>query len=396
MHFSDGRLGMQSGLKGNCAGTRRRRPLRPIALILMVLLAMPTAPALAQSVPLSGLGRFSGWRENALIGYGIVTGLAGSGDTRRNEVTRQALRNVLSRFGAAVTEDQISSRNVAVVMVIATLPASANVGDRIDATVTSIGDARSLAGGALLMTPLLGPDQRPYALAQGALLAGGHDFESDLNRQQRNYPTTATLQGGATIEAAVDAQILGDKGELGFLLNDPNFGTAERAANGINERFGTGTAWVKNADEVRVRFTGAARDLAGFVAAVQSVSIEPQRAARVVINERSGTIVAGGDVLISSVVISQGDIRVTITADRQASQPSFLAGFAGGDVRSMVVTNTRLDVDDGPDAVLSFPNTTVADLVEGLSRARVNTRRTISILQAIKAAGALHADIIVQ
>ncbi len=355
------------------------------------------APAASHAlVPLSGLGRFGGWRENSLIGYGIVTGLAGSGDTRRNGLTRQALRNVLSRLGTAVTEDQLSSRNVAVVIVVARLAASANVGDRMDATVSSIGDARSLAGGTLLMTPLLGPDQRAYALAQGPLLTGGHSFESERNQQQRNYPTTALLQGGATVETAVDAQILSAEGEIGFLLNDPNFGTAQRISEAVNARFGSGSAWVRNADEVRIRFQGDRAAFAGFAAELEGISIEPNRAPRIVINERTGTVVAGADVQISGVVISQGDIRVTVTADNQASQPSFVAGMAS-DVRSLVVTNTRLDVEEaGGDAVLRFPNTTVADLVQGLTQARVNTRRMISILQAIKTAGALHADIIVE
>ena len=357
---------------------------------------LAAAPAAAQQVPLSALGRFEGWRDNALIGYGLVTGLAGSGDSRRNEVTRQALRNVLSRLGTSVTEEQISSRNVAAVIVMATLPASANVGDRIDVVVSSIGDARSLAGGTLLMTPLLGPDQRPYALAQGPLVAGGHSFESERNLDQRNYPTTAVLQAGATVETAVDAHILRDDGELAFLLGDPNFATAQSVAEAVNARFGADTAWVRNADEVRMRFRGERARLAAFVAELQALTVQPTRAARVVINERTGTIVAGGDVTISSVVISQGDIRVTVTAENSASQPSFISGFAS-DVRSLIVTNTRLEVEQSQgDAVISFPNTTVADLVEGLSRARVNTRRTISILQAIKAAGALHADIIVQ
>jgi flagellar P-ring protein precursor FlgI len=371
---------------------------RAASAALLSLWALAAAvPAAAQQVPLSALGRFDGWRENALIGYGLVTGLAGSGDTRRNEVTRQALRNVLSRLGTTVTEDQISSRNVAVVMVIARLPASANVGDRIDAVVSSIGDARSLAGGTLLMTPLLAPDQRTYALAQGSLVVGGHSFESNENLQQRNYPTTGVLQGGATVELPVDAQILRNDGELAFLLSDPNFGTAQRIAESINGRFGAGSAWVRNADEVRIRFQNDPRMLAAFVADLQALVVEPVRTARIVINERTGTIVAGGDVMISSVVISQGDIRVTVTAENTASQPSFISGFAS-DVRSLVITNTKLDVAQGDtgDAVMHFPNTTVADLVEGLSHARVGTRRVIAILQAMKTAGAVHADIIVQ
>jgi flagellar P-ring protein precursor FlgI len=371
-----------------------RRPIL-LGMLLPLLLGAP-GPALAQLVPVSSLGRFDGWRDNALIGYGLVTGLAGSGDTRQNEVTRQALRNVLSRLGTSVTNDQISSRNVAVVIVTARLPASANVGDRIDATVSSIGDARSLAGGTLLMTPLMAPDSRTYALAQGALVTGGYDFRNDLNRQQRNYPTSATLQGGATIEHSVDASILGSDGAVRFLLNDPDFGTAERIAEAINQRFGARIAEARNADEVRVAYSGRRSDLIAFAAALQAVSVEPARTARVVINERTGTIVAGGDVLISSVVISQGDIRVTVTGQRDASQPSNIDGLAS-DIRSLVVTNSKMDVEQGAhDAVVSFPNTSVADLVEGLSRAHVDTRRTIAILQAIKAAGALHADLLVE
>lgn len=366
------------------------------APLLAILLLCAGAPAAAQDVPLKGLGRFDGWRENALIGYGLVTGLAGSGDTRRSGVTRQALRNVLSRLGTVISEDQISSRNVAVVIVTARLPASANVGDRIDAVVSSIGDARSLAGGTLLMTPLMGPDQRPYALAQGSIITGGHSFESELSSSQRNYPTSAVLQGGATIEKSVDAQILRPDGELAFLLNDPSFGTAQRIAEGINGRFGAGSATVRNADEVRIRFAGDPAHIAAYVADLESLAVQPERPPRVVINERTGTVVAGGDVMISSVVISQGDVKVTVTADNYASQPSFISGFAN-DVRSLVVTNTKLEVEQGVgDAAVSFPNTSVADLVQGLFRARVNTRRTISILQAMKAAGALHAELIVQ
>jgi len=371
--------------------------MRRWLLLPFALLAIGTPCAVnAQLVPLSTLGRFDGWRENSLIGYGLVTGLAGSGDTRQNEVTRQALRNVLSRLGTSISEDQISSRNVAVVIVTAKLPASANVGDRIDAAVSSIGDARSLAGGTLLMTPLLGPNGQPYALAQGALVTGGHNFENDLNSQQRNYPTSATLQGGATIERAVDASILRDDGSIRFLLNDPNFATARRIADAINMRFGGRIAEARNADEVLIAYSGNRADLTTFAAEVQSVTVEPERYARVVINERTGTVVAGGDVTISSVVISQGDIRVTVTGQRDASQPQFIDGFAR-DVRSLVITNTQMDVQQGAnDAVVSFPNTTVADLVQGLARVHVNTRRMIAILQAIKAAGALHAELIVE
>lgn len=372
---------------------------RALRIGMTAALALCPALAVAAPVPLSGLGRFQGWRDNALIGYGLVTGLAGSGDTRRSVVTRQTLKNVLSRLGTTVTEDQINSRNVAVVIVTAVLPASANVGDKLTITVSSIGDSRSLAGGTLLMTPLMGPDERVYALAQGPVLAGGYDFKSDLNREQRNYPTTAMLEAGATVETAVDAQLLGKDNTVGFVLSEPSFEGAERIAQAVDMTFGTGTAAVKNADEVRIAFRGDTRQFAGFMARLESLAVEPNRVPRIVINERTGTIVAGGDVRISSVVIAQGDLKVTITGERTASQPGFFGGFASDveNVGSLVVTNTKLVVEDRKrDTVVSFPNTTVADLVQGLSRAKVDTRGIISVLQATKAAGALHASILVQ
>lgn len=368
--------------------------------VALACISFAAAPALApqasaQEVALKGLGRFDGWRENPLIGYGIVVGLAGSGDSARNAATRQALYNVYSRLGVTVSQDDINSRNVAMVIVVAKLPASANVGDRIPVTVSSTGDARSLAGGTLLMTSLLGPDKRPYALAQGPLIAGGESFESQLNLRQRNYPTTARLEDGATVETAVRADLIGKDGTLGFLLFDPDFTTADRIATSINQRLGADTAWATGADEVRIRYSAPSERLSSFLASIENLPVKPDRTPRIVVNERTGTIVAGGDVTISSVTVSQGDIKVTVKAEVAASQPGFVAGYAN-DVRSLVITNTDLDVQHDQDVVASFANTTVGDLVRGLSQARVDTRRIISILQAIRSAGALHAEIVVQ
>ena len=362
---------------------------------ILLLLVLAASGARAEEVRVKDLGRFLGWRENALVGYGIVTGLAGSGDSPRSEVTRQALRNVLSRLGANVTPDQIQSRNVAAVIVTATLPPSANIGDRIDVSASSIGDARSLVGGNLLMTPLVGPDQKTYALAQGALVVGGYRFDSNYNRQQKNYPASGVLPGGATVETSVRSDLLADGDALVFVLKDADATTAERIADGINAVLGPGAARVRDSGAVRIR-ASASDDIYRLISRVENVSISPDIPARVVVNERSGTVVAGGSVRISSVVISQGDIRVSVSVDNQASQPSFVSG-ASSDVRSLIVTNTKLEVTaPRDDAVVSFPNTTVADLVEGLARVHVDTRGVIAVLQAIKAAGALHADIIVQ
>lgn len=346
-------------------------------------------------VRLKDIGRFLGWRDNALIGYGLVTGLTGSGDSSRSAATKQALSNVLSRLGANIPPDLMQSRNVAAVMVTANLPPSANVGDRIDVSVTSIGDARSLAGGILLMTPLLGPDRKPYALAQGALTIGGYNFRDNINLRQKNYPTAGIISGGATVEVQIEAN-LAVNGWLTFILREPDFTTAQRVADAINQTLGPGAAQVRSAEAVQIAATG--RDANRMVARIENVSVTPDQAARVVINERSGTVVAGGGVKISSVVIAQGDIKVSVTTDNQA-QPFFFDGLAldRRGARGLIVTNSKLEVSDASnDVAVHFPNTTVADLVRGLGQAKVGTRDMIAILQAIKTAGALHAEIVVQ
>jgi flagellar P-ring protein FlgI len=374
----------------------RFRAILAAALALMGGCWLSVGVAQAGDVPLKAIGRFDGWRDNPLIGYGVVVGLAGTGDSPRSAMTRQALQNVIGRFGSSVTERDINARNVAVVLVVATLPPSANVGDKIAVTVSSAGDARSLAGGLLLMTPLHGPDSLPYALAQGPLLVGGYSFEADANLQQRNFPTTARVENGATIERSAQAMLVRPDGSLGFLLTDPNFTTAQRIAERINSSYGVQIATARSADEVAIRFAGSNHEAPQFVAGLQNLTVEPDRLPRVVVNERTGTVVAGSDVRISSTVIAQGDIRVTVRTENQASQPGLFVGPASG-VSSLVVSNTQLDVAQGSDDVVaSFPNSSVADLVEGLAAAKVDTRRLISILQALRAVGALNAEIVVQ
>lgn len=363
-------------------------------LIVLFAFAVAGGPAHADDVRLKDIGRFDGWRDNPLVGYGIVTGLAGSGDSPRNEVTRQALRNVLARMGMTLSVDQIQSRNVAVVIVTATLPPSANVGDKIDVSVSSVGDARSLAGGSLLMTPLLGPDQRTYALAQGALVVGGYRFEADQNLKQKNYPTVGILPAGATIESAVDAKLLKPDDRLIYLLRNPDFTTAENVAMEINRYLGWGAASVLSADSVSISARDWPGPLNSLLTGIENLHVRADQTARIVINERSGTVVAGGDVRISDVTIAQGDIKVTVAIDNSYGQPNIYGGFVRN-ARGTVVTNTRLDVEE-TDAVIRATGTTVADLIQGLARAKVKTRDMIAILQAMKAAGALHAEIIVQ
>ncbi|MBS0253868.1 MAG: flagellar basal body P-ring protein FlgI [Proteobacteria bacterium] len=364
-----------------------------VALIASALAGL--APAGAEQVRLKDLGRFQGARENPLVGYGVVTGLSGTGDTARNEVTRQALRNVLARLGMNVTTDQVQSRNVAVVMVTASLPPSAGKGDRIDVNVASAGDARSLAGGTLLMTPLLGPDQQVYALAQGTLVVSGYRFEADQNVRQKNIPTSGVLPGGATVERPVTSDLADGDGAITFVLRQGDHTTAEKVAAGVNAELGGAVASVLSADRVRITTRSWAGSLNSLLSRIENLAVQPDSVARIVVNERSGTIVAGGQVRISDVVIAQGDIRVAVSIDRSATQSGIYGGYTH-DASGLVITNTRLDVAEDRNAVVHFPEATVADLAQGLAREQVPTRTMIDILQAMKAAGALHADIIVQ
>ena len=367
-----------------------------LTLVLYASMALSAAASDVGDVRVKDLGRFLGWRDNALVGYGLVTGLSGSGDSPHNSVTQQALSNVLSRLGTNIPAQQLDSRNVAAVMVTATLPPTASVGDQINVAVTSIGDARSLAGGILLMTQLLGADQRTYALAQGSLVVGGYNFRDNGNLRQKNYPTSGVIVGGATVETAVTASLLDGSGHLTFVLNDPDFTTAQRIADGLNAALGPNTATARGAETVAINLTTDGANLTRLISEIESVSVSPDLPARVVINEKSGTVVAGGSVQISSVVIAQGDIKVAVDAEHDALQP-YVGGRPGHSGRGLIVTNSNLEVSDNVgDTVVKLPNTTVADLARALAKAKVDTRSTIEILQAIKAAGALHAEIVVQ
>lgn len=371
--------------------------LRPVlALAAGLCLALSAAaPSTAQDVRLRDLGRFQGWRDNALIGYGLVTGLTGTGDSPRNPVTQRAVSNALGRLGSNISPEQIRSRNVAAVMVTAVLPPSANVGDRIDVSVTSLGDARSLSGGVLLMTTLTGPDQQPYAIAQGPLVVGGYQFVSNRNAEQRNVPTTGLISDGGVVEVATEARTLEATGDLVFVLREPSFTTAVRVADAVNAGVPGARAKVADADMVRIDVNGAP-DLFRLISTIEELPVAPADLARIVVNERTGTVVAGGGVRISSVAVSQGDIRVSVRERNDASQPEVYGGY-NPELTGLVIRNTSIEVREDPaDAVISFPNTTVGDLMDGLSRAGVDIRGKIAVLQAIKAAGALHAEIVIQ
>ena len=368
-----------------------------IWLIATALLAW-TEMACAQPVRVKDLGRVTSARENGLIGYGLVTGLAGTGDSQRSKATRQSMANLLSRFDLSIASDDIQSRNVAAVIVTANLPTYARAGDTLDVTVTSVGDARSLVGGSLLMAPLKGPDGRIYALAQGPLTVGGYRYDANNNLVQKNHPTVGLISGGAAVEVGMAASGIYPSVEtLTFVLHDADFTTAGRIADAINESLGQGVAEVRDAAGIEIRLPLASRDhVPAFMRRVETLSVQPDRHARVVVNERTGTVVTGGDVRIAKVAVSYGNLTVTVAAETAVSQP-LLVRQSGPGVRTEVVTNSKLSVEE-PSGSKFVPagGTTVAGLVQALSALKTNTRDVIAILQAIKAAGALHADLIVQ
>lgn len=369
-----------------------------MAPALAMVLALAAVPGLAQSdlTRVKDLGKVQGWRDNALVGYGIVTGLAGTGDSPGNRVTRQALANVYSQFNLAIPSEQVQSRNVAIVMVSASMSPFSRSGDTLDVTVTSAGDARSLLGGSLLLTPLKGADGEVHALAQGALTVGGYRYDANGNVVQKNHPTLGAIPGGATVEVGVEAKVMRQNGSVTFVLAEPDYTTASRVARAINSQFRTELARPRDASGIDIEVPPSDRArLVDFLAKVENVSVEPDRRARVVINERTGTLVSGGDVRISSVSISHGDLKLSIASQTSVSQP-LVIGRAGDGVQTALVTNTQIDVDEPRGAGYVKAQTTVADLVQALSRMKIGTRDMISILRAVKAAGALHGELVVQ
>lgn len=367
------------------------------SFLLGLLAALNLSAWATDAIRVKDLGRLQGWRDNAIVGYGIVTGLAGTGDAPTNKTTRQALANVFSQFNLTIAADQVQSRNVAVVLVTAVLPTFSHEGDRIDVTVTSAGDARSLVGGSLLMTPLKAANGKVYALAQGPLSVGGYRYDANGNAVQKNHPTVGSIPGGATVEVGVSAQIMNARQEVVFLLAEADYTTATRIAAAVNTQIGAGLARARDAAGVEIQVPDASREqLANYLTRIENVMVEPDRRAKVVINERTGTVVSGGDVRISRVAISHGDLKISIRTENTISQPLVIASMSPK-VRTEKVSNTQVDVEEqnGPGFVPAN-NDTVADLVQALARLKTNTRDIISILRAVKAAGALHAELVVQ
>lgn len=364
---------------------------------LLVLFAGLATPALTQEAPqharVKDVATIEGIRDNQLVGYGLIVGLRGTGDSSQTVFPAQTLISALERMGITVpltgsnSAANMQVKNMAAVFVVATLPPFSRPGYRMDVTVSSAGDARSLEGGILLMTPLYGPDGQIYAQAQGSLVLGGYVAAQNGNSRQLNHPTTARIPGGALVERSVPFE-LKQLQTVNVLLNDADFHTAERMAAAINERLGANRAHA--VDSRRVEIAAATNeDVAALLDTVEGVEIEVWPRARVVVNERTGTVVIGGTVRLQPVSILHGGLTVNVVSRPQVSQPG---AFSNG--RTEVVQQTTVQAQDKPvNRIELREGATVEDLVQELQRIGAGARDVISILQAMKEAGALEAEL---
>ena len=382
--------------------TRGRMPTsrHPARFVSVALLAVPlsfgavlaaaSVPAQAQ-VMLRDLVSIEGVRTNQLVGYGLVVGLQGTGDTLRNaQFTQQSLTAMLERMGVNVTGLQMQTRNVAAVVVTATLPAFSRQGSPLDVQVSSLGDAKSLSGGTLMVTPLLGADGEVYAVAQGPVVVGGFQAAGAAQAVKTGVQTAGRIPGGATVEREIP-NTLDDLDTLRLALRDPDFTTAERIQQAINAQLGPGTAQATDLGTVDLHVPPAFNhQVTALLAQVERIEVKPDTPARVVIDEKSGTIVVGADVKLDPVAVTHGNLTVRVTETPQVNQP---APFSGG--RTAVTPNTQIDVNDHADRKLQILNrsVTLKELVDGLNVLGLGPRDLIQVLNALKAAGALHAEL---
>jgi flagellar P-ring protein precursor FlgI len=350
---------------------------------------MTSVPAGATS-RIKDLANIEGVRQNQLIGYGLVVGLNGTGDTLNNiPFTKQSLQAMLERLGVNIRGAQLRTGNVAAVMVTANLPAFGTQGTRMDVTVSALGDSKSLQGGTLLVTPLLGADGNVYSVAQGSVAIGGFQAEGDASKITRGVPTVGRIANGAIIEREIDFA-LNRLSQVRLALRNADFTTAKRIASAVNDFIGSPVA--EPLDPSTVELTVPAKfagNVVSLLTDVEQLQIEPDLAAKIVIDERSGIIVMGRDVRVSMVAVAQGNLTVTISETPQVSQPN---AFARGS--TTVVPRTRIGVqEDGKKLALVKEGVSLQQLVDGLNALGIGPRDLIAILQAIKAAGAIQADI---
>ena len=334
-----------------------------------------------------------GARDNQLVGYGVVTGLNGTGDDITVPYAQQSLRALMRRLGIQVDIKQVRLRNVAAVIVTSTIPAFVREGSRLDVTVASMGNAKSLRGGVLVQTPLRGADRKTYAVAQGPLVVGGFSAAGASGSMlQQDVTTTGRVPTGALVEREIKMNFV-TKDTVTLALRTPEFGTAQHVVEALNKAFGDKAARALDGGSIELKAPSDLKDKpVELLSKLQDLDVDPVSAARVVINERTGTIVAGGDVRLSPVAIAQGGITIAIQENKQVVQPN---AFAAG--QTATVQNSDVQAEEkGPALQFVKGAATLADVATSLSTLGVSPRELASILQALKGAGALRAEIVVQ
>lgn len=366
---------------------------RKIFLILMTILAVAHANVAAAQVRIKDITDIEGIRENQLVGYGLVVGLNGTGDSLNNAIfTRQSLIGMLERLGVNTQDQsaQLQTKDTAAVMVTASLPAFSHSGQQIDVTVSALGDAKNLTGGTLLVTPLLGADGQVYAVAQGSLVTGAIAAQGTNASFTQGVPTVGRITNGAIVERSVNFKLASETMPK-LELRNPDFTTATRIANAVNLRLGPGIATVDDPRTITLNLAG--RNVVSSLADIEDLQVQPSTPATVVVDEATGTIVMGDNVRISTVAIAQGNLTVRVTNTPVVSQPNPLAG---GQTVATAQTNISVNKGKGKQMDIVRGGVSLRQLVTGLNALGVAPHDMISILQAIKAAGALQAQLIVQ
>lgn len=361
--------------------------MKQTALIILAILLLGTA-ASAQTVRIKDIATVEGVRANQLVGYGLVVGLEGTGDSQQTKFTTRTLANLLESYGISVPADKLKVKNIASVMVTATLPPFARPGTTIDVSVSSLGDARTLQGGTLLQTPLQAANGEVYAVAQGQVSIGGFSAARGGSSVAKNHATAGRIPGGALVERETKTD-LAPQDSVSLVFNANDFTTISRATNAINEKLKGNYCTSTDSNSVTVSVPREYQgNIVGLIAELESAELSTDTAAKIVINERTGTVVIGGSARISPCAVSHGSLVVEITSVNEVSQPNALASG-----RTVTTEQSTVNVIEQPGHVVALSGANIDELVRALNALSVTPRDLIAILQAIKEAGALHGQL---
>lgn len=358
------------------------------ALFAALLLLTALSPAPASAVRIKDLANFSGVRDNQLVGYGLVVGLGGTGDTKKSDFTVQSMVNMLENMGVGVDSSKLTPKNIAAAMVTVKMPVSAKPGSKLDVTVSSMGDAKSLQGGILLMTPMKGIDGQVYGLAQGAMALGGFSAEGQAATATKNVVTVGRIPNGCTIERGVPFEF-NKQNDLILHLNHNDFSTTQQMVDKINDALGGEFARAIDISTIDLKVPGNyANNLVPFMASIENLEISPDSPAKIVVDEKTGTVVLGRNVRLSKVAVSHGNLQIVVQESPNVSQPG---PFSQGE--TVVTPQTNIGVKEDNRRLVMIEGATLQEMIDGLNAIGATPRDLISILQTLKASGALHAEL---